>query len=58
MLDFDVKMPGSNNNWWGKLNPDALSLSGLLNVLDGVVDLSVLDAATKGIRAHCFIGIR
>ena len=24
--------------WWGKLNPDQLSLSGLLNVLDGVVD--------------------
>jgi hypothetical protein len=25
-------------SFWGKLNPDQLSLSGLLNVLDGVVD--------------------
>lgn len=24
--------------WWSKINPDQLSLSGLLNVLDGVVD--------------------
>jgi hypothetical protein len=26
------------SGWWSKINPDQLSLSGLLNVLDGVVD--------------------
>merc|ERR1711976_778216 len=29
---------GSIDSFWGSMNPDALSLSGLLNVLDGVVD--------------------
>ena len=34
----DSKPKDAMGGWWERLNPDALSLSGLLNVLDGVVD--------------------